>query len=143
MNIEKGFCHCGCGGKTTIAEKTHRKRKRVKGEPIRYINGHYAKRGKDNPNWKGGTFVSGGCGWIRKSGGYIKDYRLMCENALNKPIPPGAVIHHYPNRKNCSTLINGGEHGHIQTQTISLADSQIPPRLSSQEQPQAHYPTSA
>ena len=35
-----GFCHCGCGGKTTLATRTVRVAGRVKGQPNRFIQGH-------------------------------------------------------------------------------------------------------
>lgn len=40
-NIPYGYCHCGCGQKTRIAERTDRTNGWVKGEPKRFINGHY------------------------------------------------------------------------------------------------------
>lgn len=43
--IEPGFCQCGCGERTKIADQTRESRGWVKGEPIRYIRGHH-KRGK-------------------------------------------------------------------------------------------------
>ena len=38
--VPYGFCHCGCGGKTTIATRNHAKCGMVKGEPRRFIRGH-------------------------------------------------------------------------------------------------------
>lgn len=38
--IPKGLCQCGCGQRTNIADRT-RPGICVKGEPRRYINGHY------------------------------------------------------------------------------------------------------
>lgn len=35
-----GLCHCGCGGKTTIADRSSRKIGWVEGVPTRYIMGH-------------------------------------------------------------------------------------------------------
>lgn len=40
MQIEFGYCHCGCGQKTNIITKTLHKRGHVKGQPLRYITGH-------------------------------------------------------------------------------------------------------
>jgi hypothetical protein len=39
-NIQHGFCHCGCGQKTKIAQQSVAKYGWVKGEPRRFINGH-------------------------------------------------------------------------------------------------------
>ena len=35
-----GYCHCGCGQKTTIASRNKAKRGQVKGHPVKYIAGH-------------------------------------------------------------------------------------------------------
>lgn len=40
--IPYGYCHCGCGQKTKICDKNHTKHGHVKGEPKRFIAGHYA-----------------------------------------------------------------------------------------------------
>jgi len=42
-DIEYGFCHCRCGGKTNLAKYTDRKRGIVKGEPLRFIAHHHAR----------------------------------------------------------------------------------------------------
>jgi AP2 domain len=39
-NIPYGFCQCGCGEKTNIADRTSRRIGWVEGEPIRFIVGH-------------------------------------------------------------------------------------------------------
>jgi hypothetical protein len=38
-----GYCHCGCGQKTTLAEQTRKARGWIKGEPKPYILGHAQK----------------------------------------------------------------------------------------------------
>jgi hypothetical protein len=38
--IPYGYCHCGCGQKTTIAPATERKRGYVKGKPYKFVKGH-------------------------------------------------------------------------------------------------------
>lgn len=35
-----GYCHCGCGNKTTLIEFSHTRRGRVKGKPNKYVMGH-------------------------------------------------------------------------------------------------------
>jgi len=42
------LCECGCGQKTRLAPHTDRSQKWVKGQPIRFINGHNAGRPKSN-----------------------------------------------------------------------------------------------
>jgi hypothetical protein len=41
--IDRGYCHCGCGLPAPLAKKTATKYGHVKGEPVRYINGHYQR----------------------------------------------------------------------------------------------------
>lgn len=41
--IPFGFCHCGCGQRTGIAEWDRPQRMWVKGQPKRFIAGHYAR----------------------------------------------------------------------------------------------------
>jgi hypothetical protein len=45
--IPYGFCHCGCGYQTKIANKTYTAIGWVKGQPTKYIHGH-------NPQFKHG-----------------------------------------------------------------------------------------
>ena len=40
-SIPAGLCQCGCGGKTTLARQTDRKRGYVRGEPCRFLHNHY------------------------------------------------------------------------------------------------------
>lgn len=41
--IDRGYCHCDCGLPAPLAKKTAQKYGHVKGEPVRYINGHYQR----------------------------------------------------------------------------------------------------
>ena len=41
---EAGYCACGCGRKTSVAEVTSRRDGTVKGKPLRYIRGHNPKK---------------------------------------------------------------------------------------------------
>jgi hypothetical protein len=43
--IPYGFCHCGCGGKSTIAKQSLTKLGWVKGEPKKFIRGHSGGHG--------------------------------------------------------------------------------------------------
>jgi predicted DNA-binding protein (UPF0251 family) len=42
--IPHGFCQCGCGQKTKIAVQTCSEYGWIKGEPLRYINGHNSRK---------------------------------------------------------------------------------------------------
>jgi hypothetical protein len=43
-----GLCMCGCGQPAPLAKQTHRAHGYVKGEPIRYINGHNIGSGRSH-----------------------------------------------------------------------------------------------
>lgn len=57
-NRSMNLCECGCGKPTTIASKNNRKNGYVKGQPMKFLKGHFAKtgkqRGKKNPNYSHG-----------------------------------------------------------------------------------------
>jgi hypothetical protein len=77
----KGFCECGCGCKTSIAKLTNARLGHVKGQPVRFVQGHTWKgrssnrkgasmpeesrrrisastTGENNPRWNGGTRIN-------------------------------------------------------------------------------------
>lgn len=41
--IEYGYCHCGCGKKTTVPTVNQKRFGRVKGQPLRFVHGHNRK----------------------------------------------------------------------------------------------------
>jgi hypothetical protein len=44
LPVEAGFCECGCGQRTKLAPQSHTAFGWVKGQPIRFIQGHQACR---------------------------------------------------------------------------------------------------
>lgn len=42
-NRNAGFCECGCGRLTPIAAESDRRRGWVKGEPVRFVTGHWLR----------------------------------------------------------------------------------------------------
>lgn len=59
-DIQYGYCHCGCGQKTTIPQETHRGMGRVAGQPMRYVSGHNRIIRGEGPNPSG--LCQCGCG---------------------------------------------------------------------------------
>lgn len=49
------LCECGCGQETMLATKTKISQGHVKGEPLRFVNGHNSRLriGPLHPQWKG------------------------------------------------------------------------------------------
>jgi len=57
------LCECGCGQPSPIAKQTDTKKGYIKGQSIRFINGHNGS-GVNNPKWKGMVKVN--CAWCGK-----------------------------------------------------------------------------
>ena len=108
MEIPFGYCHCGCGKKTNIAEENHPSRGVLKGKPMKYICGHTWKNksnpnmaGANNPSWVGGKSYCGPYPIIRKPShprsnrGYICEHILIAEKILGKYINLPIVVHHH------------------------------------------------
>lgn len=62
MEIPYGYCHCGCGEKTKIAQHTDKAKNTVKGHPNNFIAGHgnRSRNSLENPNPSGLCMC--GCG---------------------------------------------------------------------------------
>lgn len=43
QEIPYGYCHCGCGQKTAIANRDDKRWKQIKGQPVSFIRGHQAR----------------------------------------------------------------------------------------------------
>lgn len=104
--IPRGYCQCGCGEKTSLASRNRKSIGWVKGEPVRFINGHYGKtrliqvqpvvedRGHETPCWIWqGTKLPAGYGLVRVEGAQIYAHRHYYE-LEHGPIPEGLHIDH-------------------------------------------------
>lgn len=79
-----GLCECGCGEKTRLAPQSVTRDGYIRGQPIRFINGHYGKKAVTK-TYRG----------IRMPDGTQRDlHRVRAERALGKPLPLGVVVHH-------------------------------------------------
>lgn len=117
--IPYGYCHCGCGQKTRIAEWSRKRSGDVRGQPIRFINGHNARRnieerfwekvnkdGPTHPNCEAqcwvwaGSLNTKGYGLISSNGGNIVTHRISYE-LHNGSIPDGLLVLHRCDRPSC------------------------------------------
>lgn len=105
--IPYGYCYCGCGQKTNLCTITSKKFGRIKGQPMKYINGHsnMFKHKELNYNWKGGKCIHKGYVLIRKPdhprnvSGYVLEHILVAEKVLDKFLPDNAIVHHQDKNK--------------------------------------------
>lgn len=111
--IPYGYCHCGCGKKTTIAPQTDTGKGYIKGDPRKYIVGHKGHAGSEHWNWRGGKFYDKK-GYVlvyspthpnSNAAGYVREHILIAEKALGKFLPEGVVVHHANESKNSGPLI--------------------------------------
>jgi HNH endonuclease len=109
--IAQGNCHCGCGKPAPIAKKTATKYGHVKGEPVRYINGHYQRSTRlssvnyviDEATgcwvWKRSVTPSG-YGHLRDSGRMQYAHRVYYERSRGV-IPAGLQLDHLCRNRRC------------------------------------------
>src|SRR3989304_6827323 len=102
--IPNGYCHCGCGRKTTIAPQTRHCRGHVKGMPMPYLKGHNKLNGANSVYhaimsdiastyvidqktgcwlWRFGK-VTGGYGRIKIAGKTTLAHRYIYERLIGK-----------------------------------------------------------
>lgn len=74
-----GLCECGCGQSTPLAPQSDTKLGRVKGQPIRFINGHQSRGPRER-----GYRVHGGAPL----------HVAIASKALGRPLPKRAEVHH-------------------------------------------------
>lgn len=102
--IDRGYRHCGCGLPAPLAKKTAMKYGHVKGEPIRYINGHYQRSTPLSPvdyivDDETGCWVwqraktNGGYGELRDGKHMRRAHRVYYER-YRGPIPAGLHLDH-------------------------------------------------
>jgi hypothetical protein len=103
--IPKGLCQCGCGAKTSVPLYNNKSKRQIKGEPLKFLNGHGLK-GSHCYNWKGGKSVNHGRSIIFSPDHpriikhkYVYEHILIAEKTLGKFLPIGAVIHHHTSQQ--------------------------------------------
>lgn len=100
------LCECGCGLLAPIAKMTAKRLGHVKGRPVRFRKGHWARtngnKGENNPSWSGGK-IKHSAGYVMalrpdhpraNKGGYVMEHILIAESAMAMLLPRGAEVHH-------------------------------------------------
>lgn len=102
--VPYGYCHCGCGQKTSIAPQTKTSAGWVKGEPLKFVKSHTAYHAKqhfiETPEtncweWQG-AIHSGGYGVLGRE--YV--HRLVYEELIG-PVPEGLQLDHLCRNRRC------------------------------------------
>ena len=94
---EVKFCECGCGKPTSLAKETKRSKGHVKGQPLRFVNGHNRKgRGKVAL-----TFNKALGRWVINCRDGSKYYyaKAVLENKIGRQLLPGEITHHMDDDK--------------------------------------------
>lgn len=109
--VPPGGCRCGCGQPAPIAKKTATKYGHIKGEPVRYINGHHQRSTRlssvdyviDEVTgcwiWQPSLTV-GGYGHLRESGQMQYAHRVYDER-FRGMIPAGLQLDHLCRNRRC------------------------------------------
>jgi hypothetical protein len=83
-------CQCGCGQPTPIAKTTRTEHGWVKGQPIRFVHGHHTRVMKRSRLATVTDYRKVTIG-VKKA---QRLHRFRAEQALGKPLPPKAIVHH-------------------------------------------------
>lgn len=108
--LSTGLCECGCGQRTRVAAKTDRSKRWVKGQPLRFVNGHNVPhvgprtdlagqyieegRGYSTPCWIWQRYIDEeGYGRVGYGIGSRRAHRRFYEAAV-APVPEGLELDH-------------------------------------------------
>lgn len=110
--VPYGYCHCGCGEKTTIARKNDPRSGRIKGQPVRYKNFHFKRhrgprwvvedRGYETPCWIWQlSKLNGGYGRDGDGHGGARLAHVVAWEAVHGPVPEGLQLDHLCRVRSC------------------------------------------
>lgn len=117
MKLKSGNrCLCGCGKETNLRTKNDPARGFVKGQPSKYLPGHFARTVDSsldkNPHWKGGRYINHS-GYVMiympehkrsMANGYVREHIVLAEKALGRELPQGSQVHHFGETSDNSKL---------------------------------------
>lgn len=124
-SIPYGYCHCGCGKKTTISQVNNKRRGYVRGNPNKFFTGHKNRRISH--------LTSDGYSLIRQPQhpnchvrGNLLEHILIVEKSLGHILPPDSVVHHINgiknDNRNCNLVVceNRAYHNRLHLREKSL-----------------------
>ncbi len=86
-------CECGCGKPVNVAISSNTRTGHIKGKPFRFVKGHNF-RGKESPTKS------------YRERGHQREHVVIAEQALGKPLPKGAHVHHVDEDKHNNANAN-------------------------------------
>jgi len=106
MEIEYGYCHCGCGNKTTLAKQSKKTENIKKGDQNKYIKQHHRRLSpldyiineKGCWVWQKSKFQ--GYGVTSKNGKNIQAHRLYYQKKYGE-LPKGVILDHLCRNRSC------------------------------------------
>lgn len=129
------LCECGCGAPTRLAPQTRTERGWVKGEPVRFVNGHQLR----TPRTSLPEYVidpATGCWlWQRQTVGNGYGHRQIgadkavahrhAYERVHGPVPPGHDVHHRCEHPGCVNpdhleLVTRLEHARLHAPKLTL-----------------------
>ena len=121
MEIEYGYCHCGCGNRTTPAKQSKKNENIKKGDLNKYIKQHHKRLSpveyiineKGCWVWQRSTFQGYGVTVI--NGKSKQAHRLYYQNKYGE-IPKGFVLDHLCRNRSCVNI----EHLELVTYAVNI-----------------------
>jgi hypothetical protein len=117
--VPYGYCQCGCGEKTRIADRTWAARGWVKGLPLRYVNGHQGRHARLGTGVSlDESYAVVDCGYVtpcwvwqratdRKGygsvgyGGKVRKAHCVFWERAHGPVPEGLQLDHLCRNPSC------------------------------------------
>ena len=139
-DIPRGLCQCGCGAPVGLAKCNNPSRGWVKGEPLRYLQGHACRKPAKTlgdlmgntdgsitgcSEWRG-PYNEHGYGYIVKNRRVVRVHREVWE-LTNGRIPEGLIIRHKCDNPKCCKV----EHLELGTKRDNTQDMLARGRVSS------------
>lgn len=100
MSTLTKLCECGCGQPAPIAIRTRTNRGQVKGQPLRFINGHNSRLLDSDEQRRRNSFrdpsleryTGSRANYIKLMGRHM--HRAVAEQMLGRPLQKGEIVHH-------------------------------------------------
>jgi hypothetical protein len=94
------LCECGCGNPAPIAKRTRSGRGQIKGQPLRFINGHNSRLLSSEEQSRRAAFRDADAlRWTGQRHNYVKFnnrhmHRVVAEEKLGRKLKKGEIVHH-------------------------------------------------